>query len=503
MIKSLFHFIDFLYVSTYKMMRKLIVRSGNKKRVLIVGAGAAGEILVKQLQMDLSLDYVPIAFIDDHPKKKSMKILGLPIVGTSKDIPEVVDRLNIDFIIIAIPSLKKEELNRILMECAKSKAKTLKLPALKEIDIQREFINQLVDVKIEDLIGRKTIPLNLQDISAQIKDSVVLVTGAGGSIGSEICRQIVQLNPSNLVLVGHGENSIYNVEMELRELWKNTSTNIHTVIADIKDREKMNNIMQTYEPDIVYHAAAHKHVPLMEKNPDEAVKNNCIGTLNVALAASENNVGSFVLISTDKAVNPTSVMGASKRIAEMLIQHLNTVSKTKFMAVRFGNVIGSRGSVIPLFKKQIEKGGPITITHPDMERYFMTIPEAAKLVIQAGCLGKGGEIFVLDMGKPVKILDLAKNLIQLSGHKIEDIKIEFTGLRPGEKLYEELLAEDEIHEQQIFPYIYIGKSKPVDINEIELFLQSYMNYSKEELKQVLLQIANHKKPHIQKLVQTG
>ena len=318
------------------------------------------------------------------------------------------------------------------------------------------------------------------------------MTGAGGSIGSEICRQISLFNPKTFILLGHGENSIYSIEMELKEIFRNTDIDFVTEIADVQDASKMVSVMGRYQPDVVYHAAAHKHVPLMERNPEEAVKNNLIGTLNAANAASWNGVKTFVMISSDKAVNPTSVMGATKRLSEMVVQNLDRKSKTKFVAVRFGNVLGSRGSVIPLFKKQIQKGGPVTVTHPEMVRFFMTIPEASRLVIQAGALADGGEIFVLDMGEPVKIVDLAKNLIKLSGHSVDDIGIEYSGIRPGEKLYEELLNKEEVHSDHVYPNIYVGKTSELYLEEIDELIETFSDMDQEALRSRLLQLANHR-----------
>ena len=409
----------------------------------------------------------------------------------SNKIEEKVKELQIENIIIAIPSLKKKELNQIFQECAKTSAKTKILPMLEDIVTGKVSVSHFRDVQVEDLLGREQIKLDTEGIADYVTNKVVLVTGAGGSIGSEICRQISHFHPSKLILLGHGENSIYTIEMELKEKYKNAGIQFITEIADLQDAEKMTMVMSTYQPDVVYHAAAHKHVPLMERNPEEAVKNNIIGTMNVAKAASWNGVGTFVMISTDKAVNPTSVMGATKRLAEMIVQNMDKTSKTKFVAVRFGNVLGSRGSVIPLFKKQIEKGGPVTVTHPDMVRYFMTIPEASRLVIQAGALARGGEIFVLDMGEPVKIVDLAKNLIKLSGNSIEEIGIEFSGIRPGEKLFEELLKPDEVNEGQVYPKIYIGKTSELYIDEINEIISTYMVLDKEALREKLLNLANH------------
>lgn len=319
--------------------------------------------------------------------------------------------------------------------------KTLILPKLEDLVTGKLSVNQFRDVQVEDLLGREPVELDIDSISGYIKHKVVLVTGAGGSIGSEICRQVMKFDPLKIILLGHGENSIYSIEMELKDSYGSSQIECITEIADVQDANKIMAIINKYRPHVVYHAAAHKHVPLMEKNPEEALKNNLIGTMNVAKAASMYGVNIFVMISTDKAVNPTSVMGATKRLAEMVIQSMDKTSDTKFVAVRFGNVLGSRGSVIPRFKQQIEKGGPVSVTHPDMVRYFMTIPEASRLVIQAGALAKGGEIFILDMGDPVKIVDLAKNLIRLSGNSLEDIGIEFTGTRPGEKLLKNCLKQ--------------------------------------------------------------
>ncbi|MEH7308413.1 polysaccharide biosynthesis protein [Neobacillus drentensis] len=463
----------------------------NKKRTLIVGAGSAGMMVARQLLKNNEADLLPIGFVDDDEKKHKLDILGLPVIGGIKEIEATVNELEIDNIVIAIPSLSKKELNMIFQECAKTSAKTQILPMLEDLMTGKVSVKQFRDVQVEDLLGREQVELDINSISENITDKVVLVTGAGGSIGSEICRQVSKFNPGRLILLGHGENSIYSIEMELKETFKNTKIEFIPVIADLQDAKKMLIVMSRYQPDTVYHAAAHKHVPLMEANPEEAVKNNLIGTMNAAEAASWNRVKTFVMISTDKAVNPTSVMGSTKRLAEMIIQYMDGVSDTKFVAVRFGNVLGSRGSVIPLFKRQIESGGPITVTHPDMVRYFMTIPEASRLVLQAGSLAKGGEIFVLDMGDPVKIVDLAKNLIKLSGNSIDEIGIEFTGMRPGEKLFEELLKEDEVHEEQIYPKIYIGKTSELLIQEIEEIISTYSNLDKAEIREKLIKLANY------------
>ncbi|MDA2271789.1 nucleoside-diphosphate sugar epimerase/dehydratase [Bacillus cereus] len=469
-----------------------ITKATDKKRTLIIGAGSAGTMVVRQLQHNKEADLYPIAFVDDDRNKQKLEIYNVPVVGTTNHIQEIVEDNDIEHIIIAIPSLNRGQINEIFEKCRKTKAKTQIVPMLEDLLDGKLSVNEFRDVQVEDLLGREPIKLDDAGIGEKITGKTILVTGAGGSIGSEICRQVMKYKPAKIVLLGHGENSIYNIEMEMRVTYKD-SVEITTEIADIQDRHKIFEIMKKHEPYIVYHAAAHKHVPLMERNPEEAVKNNIFGTKNVAEAADTFKVNTFVMVSTDKAVNPTNVMGATKRFAEMIVQHMASVSTgTRFVAVRFGNVLGSRGSVIPLFKKQIQKGGPVTVTHPDMIRYFMTIPEASRLVIQAGTLARGGELFVLDMGAPVKIVDLAKNLITLSGFSIEEIGIEFTGLRPGEKMYEELLNEGEIHPEQIFPKIHIGKAVLIDQGILRQFMNDFEGISKEEIRERLLDIANNK-----------
>ncbi|WP_318618534.1 nucleoside-diphosphate sugar epimerase/dehydratase [Priestia megaterium] len=476
----------------WRMYRDSIInKSSNRKRTLIIGAGSAGTMVARQLLKKNDSNLLPVGFIDDNIKKHHLDILGIPVLGGVGKIEEAVKKFAIENIIISIPSLSKKELNIIFQECAKTKARTQTLPMLEHLVTGKVSVNQFRDVQVEDLLGRDPIEMDVESISDYVTNKVVLVTGAGGSIGSEISRQISKFNPKKLILLGHGENSIYSIEMELKNKFKETRIEFTTEIADLQDTKRMMSVMNVHNPDVVYHAAAHKHVPLMERNPEEAVKNNIIGTMNVAKAASWHGVGTFVMISSDKAVNPTSVMGATKRLAEMIIQGMDAHSATKFVAVRFGNVLGSRGSVIPLFKKQIEKGGPVTVTHPDMVRYFMTIPEASRLVIQAGALAGGGEIFVLDMGEPVKIVDLAKNLIKLSGNSIDEIGLEFTGMRPGEKLFEELLKEDEIHEQQVYPKIYVGKTAELYLEEINEIIATYENLDQETLRQALLNLANN------------
>ncbi|MBG9909781.1 polysaccharide biosynthesis protein [Bacillus paranthracis] len=469
-----------------------ITKAADKKRTLIIGAGSAGTMVVRQLQHNKEADLYPIAFVDDDRNKQKLEIYNVPVVGTTNHIQEIVEDNDIEHIIIAIPSLNRNQINEIFEKCRKTKAKTQIVPMLEDLLDGKVSVNEFRDVQVEDLLGREPIQLDDAGIGEKIAGKTILVTGAGGSIGSEICRQVMKYKPAKIVLLGHGENSIYNIEMEMRVTYKDT-VEITTEIADIQDRHKIFEIMKKHQPYIVYHAAAHKHVPLMERNPEEAVKNNIFGTKNVAEAADTFKVNTFVMVSTDKAVNPTNVMGATKRFAEMLVQHMASVSTgTRFVAVRFGNVLGSRGSVIPLFKKQIQKGGPVTVTHPDMIRYFMTIPEASRLVIQAGTLARGGELFVLDMGEPVKIVDLAKNLITLSGFSVEEIGIEFTGLRPGEKMYEELLNEGEIHPEQIFPKIHIGKAVLMDQAILRQFMNDFEGISKEEIRERLLDIANNK-----------
>ncbi|WP_010681344.1 polysaccharide biosynthesis protein [Acetivibrio cellulolyticus] len=450
----------------YRMFRRIIkgemVRFKNSKRVLIFGGGDAGAIIVKEMKMHPELKNTPVAIIDDDMFKQGKKINGVPIVGQRKDISKVVEKRQIDEIIIATPSASNKDISDIFAECSKTQCKVKILPSVSQLIDESVVMQKVRDVNIEDLLGREPVNLDVNEVSSYIKNQVVLVTGGGGSIGSELCRQIAGFYPKKLVIIDNYENNAYEIQNEL--LHNNSSLELHTVIANIREKQRIDNIFKMYKPDVVFHAAAHKHVPLMEENPTEAIKNNVFGTLNVAECADKYGVKRFVLISTDKAVNPTNIMGATKRIAEMVIQAINRNSKTEFVAVRFGNVLGSNGSVIPLFKKQIEQGGPVTVTHPEVTRFFMTIPEAVQLVIQAGAMAKGGEIFVLDMGEPVKISDLAKNLIKLSGFEPDiDINIEYTGLRPGEKLYEELLLKEEGLESTKNNKIYVAKPIHTDL----------------------------------------
>ncbi len=456
-------FIEALFIVTTRFMYRFLKRIKHNmldketvKRLMIVGGGDSGSIIVKELQQSESLNSKAVAIIDDDKTKKGMKLHGVPILGGRQDIVKVAKEKEIDEIIIAIPSAKRNEINAIYNECIKTDCKVRILPSISYLIDGKVSIKKARDVELEDLLGRDAVKSDLNGIAAYLREKVILVTGGGGSIGSELCRQIVLFNPRMLIILDFYENNAYEIQNEIKQ--KFPTIDLRVVIANVTDKQRIDEVFKQYRPDVVFHAAAHKHVPLMEENPQEAVKNNVFGTKNVAEAADKYGTLKFILISTDKAVNPTSVMGATKRIAEMMIQAMDIHSTTEYAAVRFGNVLGSNGSVVPLFKQQIERGGPVTVTHPDITRYFMTIPEAVQLVIQAGGMAEGGEIFVLDMGQPVKIYDLAKNLIRLSGYKPdEDIKIEFTGLRPGEKLYEELMLDEEGIEATKHDKIFIAK----------------------------------------------
>lgn len=433
-----------------------------RRRVMVVGAGDAGATIVKELRNHRELNSVPVIAVDDNKTKYNKRIAGVPIKGTRFDIEKLSEKYGIDEIIIAIPSANKKQIKEIVELCNKTNAKLKILPGLYELIDEKVSINTLRNVDIEDLLGREPVQVNLEEISGYINNKIVLVTGGGGSIGSELCRQIAEYNPKKLIALDIYENSIFEIQNEMKQ--NNPNIDFRAVIASIRDSIRMREIFEKYSPQVVFHAAAHKHVPLMEMDPKEAVKNNIFGTNNLVDLADDYRVEKFVLISTDKAVNPCNVMGASKRAAEMILQTKSKTSKTQYSAVRFGNVLGSNGSVIPIFKKQIEDGGPITVTHPDVTRFFMTIPEAVQLVIQAGAMAGGGEIFILDMGEPVKIIELAENLIKLSGYKpYEDIDIKIVGLRPGEKLYEELLLQEEGIQKTGHNKIYIGK--PLEIDE--------------------------------------
>ncbi|MBW0765910.1 polysaccharide biosynthesis protein [Mammaliicoccus fleurettii] len=478
---------------SWRIFRKAFISNdGKKKPTLIVGGGRGGSLLIRQMMNTPYMGMEPVLVVDDDPNKQKMSIAsGVKVQGYISDIPDLVKKFNIKKIIIAIPTLSQNRLREINELCEGENVEVFKMPNIENVMSGEIEVNQLKKVEVEDLLGRDPVELDMASISKELTQKTILVTGAGGSIGSEICRQVCKFTPEKIILLGHGENSIYHIHQELTRIYKE-QIEVVPIIADVQDKERMKEIMQTYKPYVVYHAAAHKHVPLMEYNPQEAIKNNILGTRNTAEAAKLAEVSKFVMVSTDKAVNPPNVMGASKRIAEMVIQSMNNeTSKTDFVAVRFGNVLGSRGSVIPLFKKQIEAGGPVTVTHPEMTRYFMTIPEASRLVLQAGALATGGEVFVLDMGKPVKIVDLAKNLIKLSGYKEEDIGIEYSGIRPGEKLFEELLNKDEIHPEQVYEKIYRGKVKEIEINEVNTYINEILSV-KGDIKKKTIKIANRK-----------
>lgn len=452
----------------------------NKKRTLIVGAGRGGSMLIKQMLDTPEMNMAPIVAVDDDISKRRMELTNrVRVEGNRNDIQKLIKKYDIEKVVIAIPSLSKSELNEIHALSVSEGIEVMIMPNIDDVMSGTVEVSNLKKVEVEDLLGREPVELDTDGIEDQVLGKTILVTGAGGSIGSEIVRQITKFQPKKVVLLGHGENSIYTILDEM-SLLDNTIDYV-PVIADVQDRERMFEVFEIHRPDIVYHAAAHKHVPLMEANPQEAVKNNIIGTKNTAEAAIEYKVDRFVLVSTDKAVNPPNIMGATKRVAEMVVQALNHESEvTALVAVRFGNVLGSRGSVIPKFRNQIEAGGPVTVTDERMTRYFMTIPEASRLVIQAGAIAEGGEVFVLDMGEPVKIIELARNMIRFSGYKEEDIGIKVSGIRPGEKLFEELLNEDEIHSDQVYEKIHRGKSSYKDLNEIENFIKNYLYNNMDE-----------------------
>jgi FlaA1/EpsC-like NDP-sugar epimerase len=436
---------------------------------LIVGAGDAGELVVRQMMAHPEYGYLPVGFVDDDSQKQGRKIHGIPILGVRQDIQKLVDRTGADTIVIAIPSAPGSVIKETVKQCKQAGIHFKIVPGIKDIIEGGVKINQIRDIELDDLLRRPPVNLDLKGIAGYLSEKSVLITGAGGSIGAELTRQIAGFGPRQLLLLGKGENSLYHIAYELSEKFK--TLNVNTLICDVTDASRVESIFRKYKPEVVFHAAAHKHVPLMEQNPGEAVKNNIFGTRTVAQACLVHGTERFVLISTDKAVNPTSVMGATKRISEKVVMSLNGRGHTKFMAVRFGNVLGSNGSVVPLFKKQIAAGGPVTVTHPDIERYFMTIPEAVQLVIQAGAMGKGGEVFVLDMGQPLKIVDLARDMIRLSGKQPDiEIRIDFTGLRKGEKLYEELLTAEEGVNSTRHAQIFVTKGKHQKLNELPKIL---------------------------------
>ncbi|PIC85445.1 hypothetical protein CSV72_13610 [Sporosarcina sp. P20a] len=478
---------------SWRLVRDVVVRdkSIDMKRTMILGAGQAGTMIARQVLSNPEYGMKPVIFVDDDKMKQGLDIYGMRVYRGTKNIQQLVDMHYIDKIIIAIPSMGKQQMTELMKRCIETGVKTQTIPRIEDLMTGKVSVKDMRDVKIEDLLGRDEVQLDMHAIAKKLTGKTILITGAGGSIGSEICRQVVEFRPKKLILLGHGENSIYTIDMELRQK-VSSHTETCPVIADVQDRTRIFDLIGELKPDVIYHAAAHKHVPLMESNPMEAVKNNIFGTKNVAEAARFFGVSHFVLVSTDKAVNPPNIMGATKRFAEMVVQNLAKDSETKFAAVRFGNVLGSRGSVVPLFKQQIAKGGPITITDPEMTRYFMTIPEASRLVIQAGTLAQGGEVFVLDMGEPVKIVHLAKNLIKLSGYEEDEIEIKYSGIRPGEKLFEELLNENERQSEHVFPKIYVGKATPISETEQLYVLDKLPGMSDEELKKTLVGLANRK-----------
>ena len=455
-----------LVYRTGRRFKTRMIVSQDSQRVLVVGAGSAGQMIINELKENPQLKKVPVGIIDDDINKIGRVIHNVKILGNTSQVKEIVEKENVDEIILAMANVDKARKSEIINICKETKCKLKTIPGIYEIIDGKVDIKKIRDVDIEDLLGREPIKVNMEEMSGYIEERTVLVTGGGGSIGSELCRQIASFNPKHLIIVDNYENNAYAIQQELIRKHEG-KLNLSTIIASIREYKRMDEIFNEYKPDVVFHAAAHKHVPLMENSPSEAIKNNIFGTLNVARLADAYKVKRMVLISTDKAVNPTNIMGATKRAAEMIIQTINKNSETEFVAVRFGNVLVSNGSVIPLFKKQIAEGGPVTITHPDIIRYFMTIPEAVQLVLQAGAMAKGGEIFILDMGEPVKIVDLANNLIRLSGFEPGvDIKIEYSGLRPGEKLYEELLMSEEGLTKTANSKIFIGKPVEFDTKKV-------------------------------------
>ena len=465
-----------------------------KKKVLIIGAGEATRILLGTIKSSMKEIYSVVGLIDDNINKVNYAISGNRILGTRYDIPRICKENNVEIIFFTISNISNEDRKKILEICQETGCKVRILPGTKELIKDKPIMQSFRDVKIEDLLGREPIKLDNKNIAKLIENKVVLVTGGGGSIGSELCRQIIKFNPQKLVIVDIYENNLYDIEQELK--FNYPEIEIKAIVASVREKKRLDEIFEEYKPYLVFHAAAHKHVPLMETSPLEAIKNNVFGTYNVVNCADEYNVKRFVLISTDKAVNPTNIMGATKRLCEMIVQAKNKASQTEYVAVRFGNVLGSNGSVVPLFKKQIAHGGPVTVTHKDITRFFMTIPEAVSLVLQAMSTAKGGEIFVLDMGEPVKIYDMAVKLIRLSGLEPGvDIQIKVTGLRPGEKLYEEILMEEEGLTETKYDKIHIAKPSNVDIkmivqklNKLRKLVETSNNEKTEEIKQVIKEV---------------
>lgn len=470
------------------------------RNVLVVGAGAAGARIIKEMQQNKELGYYPIGIVDDNKYKHGKFINNVRVMGGRDDIERIVRHRRIDEIVIAMPSVPQYKKNEIINICKNVKCKVRILPGINDMYDGISSISRLRDIDIEDLLGREPVKLDMENIEQYIRGKSILVTGGGGSIGSELCRQIVRFNPRTLIIFDIYENNAYDLQNELKFLYP--ELDLRVLIGSVRDRQRLEDVFSEYRPNVIFHAAAHKHVPLMEVNPGEAIKNNVFGTLNTVLCADKYGVERFVLISTDKAVNPTNVMGATKRICEMIIQAIDKHSKTGFVAVRFGNVLGSNGSIIPLWKKQIEKGGPVTVTHPEINRFFMTIPEAAQLVIQAGIMARGGEIFVLDMGTPVKIADFARDVIRLSGFEPDrDIKIVFIGLRPGEKLYEEVLMAEEGLKRTAHEKIFVGTLSDIDydtlLKEIDS-LENIVNEQPDMIREVLKRVVPTYKPNVYK-----
>lgn len=499
--RSYYVFYLFLMVTTttitrfsYRMLAT--VKHGLKRNrgkivnTLVIGAGEAGSVIVQEIRSSKYLNRNVVGIIDDNPSKKGKYLHGIKILGNRNDIKRLAEKYDVQEIILAIPSASAKDTRDILKICNETECKLKVLPGMYQLITEEVSVSKLREVSIEDLLGRDTIDIDVESVCNHVNNQVVMITGGGGSIGSELCRQIAAHNPKLLIIFDIYENTTYDIQQEL--IKKYPSLKLETLIGSVRNTNRIESVIERYRPDIIYHAAAHKHVPLMEDSPNEAIKNNVFGTYKTARAADKYGVKRFVLISTDKAVNPTNIMGASKRICEMIIQTFSRYSATEYVAVRFGNVLGSNGSVIPLFKKQIAEGGPVTVTHPDIIRYFMTIPEAVSLVLEAGANAKGGEIFVLDMGEPVKIADLAKNLIRLSGYKLgEDIEIKYTGLRPGEKLYEELLTKEEGLKKTTNALIFVGK--PLEFDEVHFLsklkeLEEKANSESHEIKELVADI---------------
>lgn len=499
--RSYYVFYLFLMVTTttitrfsYRMLAT--VKHGLKRNrgeivnTLVIGAGEAGSVIVQEIKSSKYLNRNVVGIIDDNPSKKGKYLHGIKILGNRNDIKRLAEKYDVQEIILAIPSASAKDTRDILKICNETECKLKVLPGMYQLITEEVSVSKLREVSIEDLLGRDTINIDVESVYNHVNNQVVMITGGGGSIGSELCRQIAAHNPKLLIIFDIYENTTYDIQQEL--IKKYPSLKLETLIGSVRNTNRIESVIERYRPDIIYHAAAHKHVPLMEDSPNEAIKNNVFGTYKTARAADKYGVKRFVLISTDKAVNPTNIMGASKRICEMIIQTFSRYSATEYVAVRFGNVLGSNGSVIPLFKKQIAEGGPVTVTHPDIIRYFMTIPEAVSLVLEAGANAKGGEIFVLDMGEPVKIADLAKNLIRLSGYKLgDDIEIKYTGLRPGEKLYEELLTKEEGLKKTANELIFVGK--PLEFDEVHFLsklkeLEEKANSESREIKELVADI---------------